>query len=217
MSLPASWDNNSHQCAGCVWTLPPGAHRSALGPLGPSEPLRPWPAPSRGHTHWPRAGHTFRAQRRPRRPSPTGGGPGSRQAALPAWGPRCAGARGRFGVCLLTIHPLPSPPPPSPQPTPRSLDSALTRRQCPGRGPPPDSPGLSHRDAAPGGGSVMKGVQVGLRPGDTSGPAPGWGVWPRAALAPPARGGTELGHLSSLRRFIWGGELGGGYPVGKDA
>ena len=64
---------------------------------------------------------------------------------------------------------------------------------------------------------VMKGVQAGLRPGDTPGPAPGWGVWPRAASAPPACGGAELGHLSSLCRFIWGGEQGGGYPVGEDA
>lgn len=121
------------------------------GSLGPSEPLRPWPAPSGGAAHQPRAGHTFPAQRWSRRPSPTGGSPGSRQATLPACSPRCSGAGGQFGVCLLTIQPLPSPPPPSPQPTPRSLDAALMRHQCPGRGPPPDSPGLSHRDAAPGG------------------------------------------------------------------
>ena len=56
----------------------------------------------------------------------------------------------------------------------------------------------------------MKGVQAGLRPGDTPGPTPGWGEWPRAAPAPPAHGGAERGHLSSLRRFIWGGEWGGG-------
>lgn len=214
MSLLASRGVNSHRCAGYVWTLPPGAHHSALGPLGPSEPLRPRPAPSGGVAHWPRAGHTFPAQRRPRRLRPEGltnrRRPRVPPSRSPGLRPKTCGSRGRFGVYLLTTHPLPSSPPTPPQPTPGSLDASLTRCWCPGRGPPPDSPSLPHRDVAPGRGVVMKGVQAGLRPGDTPGPAPGWGVWPRAAPAPPARGSAERGHLSSLRRFIWGGEQGVG-------
>ena len=95
------------------WTLPPGAHHSALGPLGPwdrqspsGRSLHPLEAlhtdPGLATPFLPRDGQGGCVQKA----SPTGGGPGSRQAALPAWDPRRAGAGTVW--CLPPHH---SPPP----------------------------------------------------------------------------------------------------------
>ena len=216
MSLPASRGDNSHRCAGCVGLCRPGPITRPWDPWDPGTVRAPQGAactlwrPCTQTQGWPHLSCPETAKEAAsRRPHQQEAAPGP---AKPLSRPGTQGVQepGRFGVCLLTTHPLPSSPPTPPQPTPRSLDASLTRCQCPGRGPPPDSPSLSHRDAAPGRGVVMKGVQAGLHPGDTPGTPPGWGVWPLAAPAPPARSGAERGHLSSLRRFIWGGERGVG-------
>lgn len=81
----------------------------------------------------------------------------------------------------------------------------------PWKGPTPDSPGLSNRDRAPRVVERTQAEQTRLHPSDTTAPGGVCGLGPPMAPSAgftqlPAQPAADRGHLSSLRRFIWGGE-----------
>ena len=131
VSLPVSWGDNSCWCAGCVDACLPGLMARPLGPSLPLSPLQPAActllrccmlAGMPAAPFLPRD-----SSRRPHPESLTNRRPWVPPAALHSRGHKVCGSPGAH------------------------VPGGSRVPGCLGRGPSPDSPGLSDRDVAPGG------------------------------------------------------------------